>query len=338
MKNTALYGTAAACAVAAGLALNGASLLTPTSANAQNTTDALTDTSAAVAAAAWSDNVTITIDADANTFRYQSNGVPSHGFAEQYLIPSDPTDQPFSDKPIEFFNVVNSADYFTESDVDTTITTLPVYSEDVTDTSLGMIGVALSGAQIFNDYEDFERAVTAQDDQVVHDHVAFLDNCNGHTLVDGTSYHYHGIPVCIAEASAQAGEHSLMIGVLADGFPVYANYDVGGIVVTNDDLDECGGQFGPTPEFPDGIYHYHLTADEAPYMIDCYHGEVEAAAEMGGGGGGPDFAAVAETLGISESDLLDALGTSMPPDFDAAAEALGISADDIRNAMPAPGQ
>ncbi|QCO54857.1 YHYH protein [Pseudorhodobacter turbinis] len=334
MNNKVLYGTAATCALVAVLALNSASFLTPTSANAQEAGTALTSTASAVAAANWSDNVTITIDEDANTFRFESDGVPSHGFAGQYLIPSDPTDQPFADKPAEFFNVENSANYFTASAIDTTITTLPIYSDEVTDTSLGRIGVALSGAQIFNDYEDMARTVTAIDDQVVHDHVAFLDNCNGHTLVDGTSYHYHGIPVCIAEAAAQPGEHSIMIGVLADGFPVYSNFDVGGIVVTNDDLDECGGQFGPTPEFPNGIYHYHLTADEAPYMIDCYHGEIELTSGMGG----PDFAAAAETLGVSVSDLMDALGTSNPPDFDAAAEALGISVDDIRTALPAPGQ
>ena len=25
------------------------------------------------------------------------------------------------------------------------------------------------------------------------------------------------------------------------------------------DLDECNGRFGPTPEYPDGIYHYVST-------------------------------------------------------------------------------
>lgn len=51
--------------------------------------------------------------------------------------------------------------------------------------------------------------------------------------------------------------------------------------LTNADFDECGGHVGVTPEFPDGIFHYHLTANEAPYSVDCYHGEAEIAA--GGG-------------------------------------------------------
>jgi len=332
MSNKALFRTATASFLIATAALAPAPL------SAQNATTAPVDTSAAVEAAGWADNVTITMDADANTFRYQSNGIPSHGFAEKYLIPSDPTDQPFKDKPAEFFDVVNSAEYFTETEVDTTITTRPVFVEQTTETSLGRIGVALSGAQLFNDYEDMERAVVAQEDQVIHDHVPFLDECNGHTLVNGSDYHYHGIPVCISEATGQTGVHSVMIGVLEDGFPVYSNQGEGGVIVTNADLDVCSGHVGETPEFPEGIYHYHLTADEAPYMIDCYHGEIEVVARGPGAGGRPDFAAVAVQLGGTEAALMNALGTSMPPDFAAAAQALEVSEDDLRAAMPGPGQ
>jgi hypothetical protein len=233
------------------------------------------NTTAAVAAAGWADNVDITVDAEANTFRFQSNGLPAHGFAEKYLIPNDVASQPFADNTPDEFTVVASAAYFKETAIDTTITTLPFYSEETTPTSLGRIGVALSGAQLFNDYEDRAMSIVAMDDNVIHDHVPFVDECNGHTLVDGTNYHYHGIPVCIAEAATTAGEHSVMIGVLEDGFPVYANQGQGGVTITNADLDECCGHFEVTPEFPDGIYHYHLTADEAPYMIDCYHGTIE---------------------------------------------------------------
>lgn len=333
MSRNALRSTVAASVLTAAAALQ----VSPST--AQDATGNVVDTSDAVASADWADNVTITVDEATNTFTFQSNGIPDHGFADQYLIPTDPTDQPFSDKPAEFFDVVSSADYFTESPIDTTITTLPTYAEDPTDTSLGRIGVALSGAQIFNDYENMERTVVAQDDQVIHDHVAFLDECNGHTLVDGSDYHYHGIPVCLTERLDVEGEHSHMLGVLEDGFPVYANRDANGEVIGNEGLDECSGHVGPTPEFADGTYHYHLTADEAPYMIDCYHGEIEQASFDGGpGGGAPDFANVAEQLGVSEQMLMDALGTSVPPDFAAAAEELGISEDDLRAAMPAPGQ
>ncbi|MBC8010572.1 MAG: YHYH protein, partial [Burkholderiales bacterium] len=32
-------------------------------------------------------------------------------------------------------------------------------------------------------------------------------------------------------------------------------------VAGSGDLDECSGRFGPTPEFPEGVYHYVLTED-----------------------------------------------------------------------------
>ena len=341
MTPTARRAPVAASALIATTVIGAACLLGILPATAHETAVSTTvsvDTSAAVAGAGWSDTVTITLDEDARTFRFQSDGLPSHGFAERYLIPVNPADQPFADQPENAFAVVESADAFAASPVDTTITTRPAYAEEATDTSLGRIGVALSGAQLFNDYENMERTVVAMDDQVTHDHVSFLDACNGHTLADGTNYHYHGVPVCITQGLDVDDAHSVMIGVLEDGFPVYGNHGEGGAIVTNADLDACSGHVGATPEFPDGIYHYHLTADEAPYMVDCYHGEIEGTGPRGGGGGGPDFGAAAQALGVDEASLMQALGQSMPPDFAAAAEALGIDVDDLRAALPAPPQ
>ncbi len=331
MKNGLLYGAAALSVIAA----TGTLLLAPTYAR-KGAGDV--STAVAVEAADWADNVTITINDVEETFRFQSNGIPSHGFAEKYLIPNDVGSMPFSDNAADEFTVVNSADYFSETSIDTTITTRPVYVGETTDTALGRIGVAISGAQIFNDYEDPGRTIAAMDDNVVHDHIPFVDECNGHTLVDGTNYHYHGIPVCITASLDVDGEHSRMIGVLEDGFPVYGNLGENGETVTDADLDACSGHFGPTPEFPDGIYHYHLTADDAPYMIDCYHGEVgDIFSEANPGGGGPDFDAAAQALGVTPEAIRTALGETMPPDFAAAAETLGISEADLRGALPPPG-
>ena len=43
------------------------------------------DTTAAVVAAGWADNVDITVDTDLNTFRFRSNGMPSHGPEQPHL-------------------------------------------------------------------------------------------------------------------------------------------------------------------------------------------------------------------------------------------------------------
>lgn len=296
-----------------------------------------TDTSEAVVNANWADNVTIIMNDEEHAFRFQSKGIPSHGFAEKYLIPNDVGSMPFSDNAADEFTVVKSSEYFKETKVDTIITTRPTYVDKVTNTSLGRIGVAITGAQIFNDYEDMGRTITALDDNVIHDHVPFVDECHGHTLVDGTNYHYHGIPLCITGDLDQEGQHSIMIGVLEDGFPVYGNQDAAGSTITNDDLDECSGHFGPTPEFPEGIYHYHLTADEAPYMIDCYHGEVGDLVQQGHPQG-PDFSEAAVALNVTQEEIRQALGHDMPPNFADAAEKLGVTEEALRAALPPPPQ
>mgnify|MGYP001395798211 FL=1 len=146
----------------------------------------------------------------------------------------------------------------------------------------------------------------------------------------------------------KSDEHSPIIGWAFDGYPIYGMYgynddqtslkaitssyaiertqeggDQGynGIDDWNyvdgvGDLDECNGRFGPTPEYPDGIYHYVSTPLSGsptmvtdtngqtigmigfPYFLLCYHGVADVASQdvgggqgggggPGGGGGGP---------------------------------------------------
>ena len=123
---------------------------------------------------------------------------------------------------------------------------------------------------------------------------------------------------------------SLIIGFAFDGYPIYGAYGtidgevtlmrsnyvlkdgetgyngIDDYVYSADNgghLDACNGVFSATPEFPDGIYHYHSTmpvegnnpsANNAfPYFINCYAGIAEdsnfdgGALEGGGDGGGP---------------------------------------------------
>jgi YHYH protein len=305
-------------------------------------------TLAGIKAANWGNNIKVTIGT--NSFRYVSKGLPNHEMPDQYLVPKGNNQPPFKTDDGGNFEVVNTKDFVKETPIDVTITMNPVYSEKVTQTTLGMIGVIISGSRLFNDYENPQRTVVAIDDQHRIGSAAFLDDCNAHPLQSGHGYHYHGVPECIRNAGA-VGQHSPIIGMLFDGFPVYGKKGENGAEMTNETLDECSGHKGPTPEFPEGIYHYHLTSDKAPYSIDCYHGDVSKAnfekperpaGQAAGGNGGPpppggrpDFAAIAKTLGVSEQDLMQALGPP-PPDFEAAAKKLGISAVKLRAAMPPP--
>lgn len=117
------------------------------------------------------------------------------------------------------------------------------------------------------------------------------------------------------------------------------------------DLDECNGHFFSTLEVPGGIYHYHSTSKNGdgligfPYFLLCYKGIVEESnfdsttnaqgGPPGGGppGGGPDFSEAAEKLGITEKELINALG-GPPPDFETAANILGMSVEELMQAIP----
>jgi YHYH protein len=300
------------------------------------------DTSAGVKAAQWGDNVTITYGD--GTFQFVSNGIPNHELSDQYLVPGGAFTPPVDESEVSAFD---AAEVVIETPLDVTIPTKPVYSDTVTDTSLGMIGVMISGAQMFNDYEDQARSFIAVNDNFSIDGVPFVDSCNGHPLAINAgagNYHYHGIPYCITDVIDTAGSHSKILGVLKDGFPLYGPQDVDGTKVTGDDLDECNGHFGPTPEFPAGIYHYHSKEDVSPYTPNCYHGVVDSSGDTGGGqgappgggqGGPPDFTDAAATLGVTVDELTAALG--QPPfDLEAAATKLGVTAAELKAALPPP--
>ncbi|TCS41114.1 hypothetical protein [Reinekea marinisedimentorum] len=84
-----------------------------------------------------------------------------------------------------------------------------------------------------------------------------------------------------------------------------------------------------------------ITACAAAVAMALSIGTAIAASSDQGPPRGPNFAEVAETLGIAEQDLIDALGEPVQgerPDFATAAAALGISEQDLMDAMgPPPG-
>ena len=136
-------------------------------------------------------------------------------------------------------------------------------------------------------------------------------------------------PAAVANNTAN-GSHSSVIGVAMDGYPIYGlwGYDdqMNIVEMTSsyrlkdgengyngiDDyeyveglghLDVCNGHFGPTPEFPDGIYHYHSTMLNGngdigfPYFLLCYHGETYLHDGGNGAGGDDPCAGHGETWG-----------------------------------------
>ncbi|WP_234974617.1 YHYH protein [Tenacibaculum agarivorans] len=133
--------------------------------------------------------------------------------------------------------------------------TIPLNPEEATNkeaTSLGAMGVSVNGVVFYNQY-------AGPDNQPLTSEINSFDQYLGHPD-GGGRYHYHIEPTFLTNTLGKSG----FLGLLADGFPVYGPEENGG-PVTNEDLDEYHGHEGVTDDFPNGIYHYHITS-EAPYI------------------------------------------------------------------------
>jgi len=216
----------------------------------------------------------------------------------------------------------------------------------------GSIAVAMNGVPMFGpedgpggDAVATHHGAYDEDRQAIE-----LGVCHGHAAQGGT-YHYHADANCMhwhpedgenikdgydnsapdkVAPNTYDGNHSKVIGVAFDGYPIYGfwGYDDNMNVVEMkssyelkdgetgyngiDDyqyteglghLDVCNGYFGPTPDFPQGIYHYHTTMQNGdgdmgfPYFLICYHGEADMSSDAGGGQGGGDCDGFGETWG-----------------------------------------
>jgi len=119
-------------------------------------------------------------------------------------------------------------------------------------TPLGPIGVAVNGVPFYNQYAAMYAPLT-QETQT-------LDQYWGHAQFSG-QYHYHVEPLYLTETKLTK---SSLLGFLLDGFPVYGPVE-NGKTLTSSDLDAYHGHFGPTADYPNGIYHYNITQD-SPYL------------------------------------------------------------------------
>jgi hypothetical protein len=283
---------------AAGLVLAGCSAATTSSSghesmtamspSAGSTSSASASTADGLRLASWGSNVTVTI-AD-GSLRYQSDGIPNHARQAEYALPNQGVRVP------DASSATAGKDPTVAQNYDFTITTNPVMASKKTSTSLGTIGVMISGAALFNPYEGDATTVAMKSNFTVTGSdgkpVAFLDSCNGHPTPMGT-YHYHGLPTCVTSTIDTEGGPSHILGIAFDGFPIYGDRDASGAVITASQLDECNGITSATPEFPNGIYHYVLlNVADSTSSIKCFSGTVDSSLTkqmvgMPGMGGAP---------------------------------------------------
>lgn len=206
----------------------------------------------------WTDNVTLSFENDQMIVR--SQGLPKQEILRAYQALSI---------------LDNKTTYLVEPkamSIRVPIPLAPQLAQEKTPTRIGIIGIAINGALIYSPY-DADGVTYALSANFISNGIPFIDNCNGHPNPFAVQYHYHGIPYCLTKIIDRPDEHSHLLGYLLDGFPIYGPQDAAGKTITPASLDECNGHFGPTPEFPAGIYHYHFTK-EAPYDAPCYAGVV----------------------------------------------------------------
>lgn len=107
-----------------------------------------------------------------------------------------------------------------------------------------------------------------------------LDPCGGHPDPFGY-YHLHfgaeemnnvlaANNMTEVECVNFTQSETAFIGYAKDGYPIYASKEQDGTLPT--DLDECQGHFGVTADYPDGVYHYHVSNSSAPNLPECLKG------------------------------------------------------------------
>lgn len=127
----------------------------------------------------------------------------------------------------------------------------------------GEVGIALTGAPIFNGFDAGLRDAVAHEIQDDHD---------GHPQEAG-EYHYHDISDAVVKALTQKNQRGpVLVGYAYDGFGIYSGVENGN-TLTNSDLDECHGKTSSV--MWDGrmktMYHYVVTK-EFPYTVSCFKG------------------------------------------------------------------
>ena len=235
--------------------------------------------------AAWGKDVAITFP-DACTMTIWPSARPSHPVDAYYLTTTVVSPARFTRLSAMPLAVTPLSGPGAQAPMQINI--CPSLAAAATAVNAGGIGVMISGSVLFGAAEIAGHRATTLQDNVAHTFLSpegetvtaqFIDHCNGHpTPADaGNSYHYHGLSDCVTSLVDDShGGPSHLIGVALDGFPIYGDRDIHGQPVPPQRLDACNGITSPTPEFPQGVYHYVLPSGVKAHnaSMRCYSGHI----------------------------------------------------------------
>jgi len=116
-------------------------------------------------------------------------------------------------------------------------------ASSTTATSLGAIGIAVSGAYLYNDQEGNGPLDSA---------AGSLDYAGAH--IGPSQYHYHLEPLAFTD------DDDKLVGIISDGFFIYGRKcSSTGTYPTG--LDASGGHTSTTQHSTEALYHYHIIND-----------------------------------------------------------------------------
>ena len=193
----------------------------------------------------------ITVYMDGDEVVIETRGVPNHA-SPYWGVGDDLYEAPHA-------GMVVNPNSIAEQNLTFRLPASPKVSASISATPLGPIGVAVNGVALYNQY--------AGPNQPLEREIATFDRYHGHPQQFG-QYHYHIEPVFLST------DDSKLVGFLLDGFPVYGRKDMDGSYPA--ELDAANGHLGATEDYPNGIYHYHVTADE-PYISGGFRGTAGSA-------------------------------------------------------------
>lgn len=188
----------------------------------------------------------ISYSVSGNTVTFTTTDLPNH--TSPYWDETDPLYEAYNGTNTNWRKNPNSIG---EQNITFTISLKPKEATTKLATPLGPIGISRNGVVFFNQY-------AGPNNQPLTNEVNSFDQWLGHPA--GTQYHYHIEPAFLTDEFGK----DAFLGLLSDGFPVYGPLEKGA-TITNADLDDYHGHTSATADFPDGIYHYHIT-NEDPYL------------------------------------------------------------------------
>ncbi|MBU3018095.1 YHYH protein [Paraglaciecola agarilytica] len=248
------------------------------------------------------------------------------------------------------------------------IPTTPVMADKATPMGVvSKVGIALAGVPIFSDAPSVQHTghLPALDTCAGHVDPGGWYHYHGTSSdIDSVYAHEHVDAKCSNLPQDPAG----LFGYAFDGVPIYGSVDANNVMPT--DLDECNGHTGLIADSGVSAYHYHST-NEFPNLPKCLKGVVaknnfSTTAQAGVGarppegtnmtrneppGGGrpgaknmsgngqmvpPGFADAAKKLGVSETQLMQAMDDAGGPQADLAkvAKALNVTEAELKVALP----